>query len=275
MTSTPHAAEYEEEHVHQIYDQIASHFSSTRYKPWPLVEQFLNDLPVGSIGLDVGCGNGKYLSVNSNVYMIGSDRSPALIKIATQRGVQSTVVADSLNLPHPNGIFDFAISIAVVHHLSTSARRVSAINRVLQVLRPLKQQIAEDASFPNEAVISQVQCGKALIYVWALEQRDSRRGWSESDEQDIMVPWVMKQKGKRPESDSGMQQETQQRTHPDVSVISSSMPATQSSDRVFERYYHLFRAGELESNIVEAGGTVLKSGYEKDNWWAVAIRQQH
>jgi hypothetical protein len=26
------AAKYEEEHVHAVYDEIASHFSSTRYK---------------------------------------------------------------------------------------------------------------------------------------------------------------------------------------------------------------------------------------------------
>lgn len=89
---------YESEHVHQVYERIAKHFSSTRYKvrelshapshfvaalglntdsmqqPWPIVEDFLRKLPVGSIGLDVGCGNGKYLAVNPNVFIIGSDR---------------------------------------------------------------------------------------------------------------------------------------------------------------------------------------------------------
>jgi tRNA (uracil-5-)-methyltransferase TRM9 len=65
---------YEAEHVHDVYEQIATHFSSTRYKPWPIVEQFLLQLPDGSIGLDVGCGNGKYLTVNPRVYIIASDR---------------------------------------------------------------------------------------------------------------------------------------------------------------------------------------------------------
>ena len=67
-------ANYEAEHVHTVYEQIAPHFSSTRYKPWPIVEQFLLQLPDGSVGLDVGCGNGKYLPVNPHLFIIASDR---------------------------------------------------------------------------------------------------------------------------------------------------------------------------------------------------------
>ena len=66
--------DYEEQHVHQVYEQIASHFSSTRYKPWPIVGRFLNELDPGSVGLDVGCGNGKYLTVNPRIFIIASDR---------------------------------------------------------------------------------------------------------------------------------------------------------------------------------------------------------
>ena len=43
-------------------------------QPWPIVERFLKELPPGSVGLDVGCGNGKYLSVNSNIFIVASDR---------------------------------------------------------------------------------------------------------------------------------------------------------------------------------------------------------
>lgn len=65
---------YEAEHVHAVYEQIASHFSSTRYKPWPIVERFLQQMPAGSVGLDIGCGNGKYLAVNPNIFILASDR---------------------------------------------------------------------------------------------------------------------------------------------------------------------------------------------------------
>ena len=79
--------------------------------------------------------------------------------------------------------------------------------------------------------------------MWALEQKSSRRGWDKGDAQDIMVPWVMKETGHSDGKD-----ETQ----------------------TFHRYYHLYHQGELENDITEAGGLVIKSGYERDNWWAIA-----
>ena len=214
---------YEETHVHQVYEDIASHFSSTRYKPWPIVERFLKDCAPGSIGVDIGCGNGKYLAVNPDIFIVASDRSVNLVKIASQHQPHSSLVADSLYLPHPLGFFDFAISIAVVHHLSTPQRRIQAVAAILELLR--RPMGAETGA-------------RALIYVWALEQKHSRRGWDEGDDQDVMVPWVMKQ-GPEP-------------------------------GKTFSRYYHLYRQGELEHDIVEAGGVILEAGYEKDNWWAVA-----
>jgi len=59
------ATKMEKEHVYEVYEKIAPHFSNTRYKPWPKVEEFMNSLPPGSIVADVGCGNGKYLGCNS------------------------------------------------------------------------------------------------------------------------------------------------------------------------------------------------------------------
>ncbi|OQO00012.1 hypothetical protein B0A48_14215 [Cryoendolithus antarcticus] len=174
---------YEEQHVHSVYEEIAPHFSSTRYKPWPIIESYLQNLLSGSIGLDIGCGNGKYLAVNKEIFIIGSD------------------------------------SIAVIHHLSTPARRIEAVASILECLK---------------------STGTALLYVWALEQESSRRGWSEGDDQDVMVPWVMRKKGE--------------------------------GERTFQRYYHLYRKGELEADVISAGGEVVESGYEKDNWWVIANR---
>ncbi|KAI4287836.1 MAG: hypothetical protein L6R35_002907 [Caloplaca aegaea] len=268
--SVPQDADaYEERYVHQVYAQIASHFSSTRYKtilvqiintythrkPWPIVERFLQELPSGSIGLDVGCGNGKYLAINPNIFILASDRfaysfliiclhaeldpsSESLVEIASQRQPHASVVADNLLLPHPNASFDFAISIAVVHHMSTRGRRVQAIAAVLETLR---SQMDAGHREPGD----DPRAGRALVYVWALEQKTSRRGWDEGDEQDVMVPWVMK---------------------------SASPDLGSDQSRTFNRYYHLYRQGELEDDIAEAGGKVLMSGYEKDNWWAIAVR---
>jgi tRNA (uracil-5-)-methyltransferase TRM9 len=91
-----HGASYEAQHVHSVYEEIASHFSSTRYKvfvtpflpisnptnpiqPWPIVERFLKERPDGTVGADVGCGNGKCLAVNKSVFIVGSDRYVVLI----------------------------------------------------------------------------------------------------------------------------------------------------------------------------------------------------
>jgi tRNA (uracil-5-)-methyltransferase TRM9 len=222
---------YEEQHVHEVYEQIASHFSQTRYKPWPIVNDFLLSLAAGSVGLDVGCGNGKYLTVNRDVFIVASDHSTNLAKIAAQHQPHAAVIADNLSLPHGGGAcagrFDFAISIAVVHHLSTPERRIAAIGAILECLRV---------------------GGQALIYVWALEQKTSRRGWDEGHEQDVMVPWVMK---------TGKQQ-------------LGGGEVSEAKETTYQRYYHLYKSGELEDNIHLAGGQVIKSGYEKDNWWAIA-----
>lgn len=140
----------------------------------------------------------------------------------------------------------------MVHHLSTPERRVEAVKAILDTLKP---------------------GGKALIYVWALEQRESRRGWDEGGEQDVMVPWVMKmgatgekkKKGKKKagKGQTGEEQEGKKEEEPETKP--------QPESKTFLRYYHLYKKGELEHDISEAGGEVVEAGYEKDNWWAVAI----
>ncbi|KIW99435.1 uncharacterized protein Z518_11174 [Rhinocladiella mackenziei CBS 650.93] len=222
--------EYESTHVHQVYEEIATHFSSTRYKPWPVVEGFLRSLPAGSVGLDIGCGNGKYLTVNRNVFIIASDRSKALIDIAGQHEPHSSIIADTLALPHPNSTFDFAISIAVIHHLSSNARRIQAIKGILHTLKP---------------PLKDTSGGQALIFVWALEQKNSRRGWDHGDTQDVLVPWVLK---------------------PNHHTQGNSSGAT------YQRYYHLYREGELQDDVAAAGARIVKSGYDRDNWWVIIER---
>ena len=160
------------------------------------------------------------------------------MKIAAKHQPQSSIVADNLDLPHPLLRFDFAISIAVIHHFSTITRLVQAVEAILETLRPASHSLDGQNTMGNS--------GNALIYVWALEQKYSRRGWDEGDEQDVMVPWVMKQEA----GTDGVRE-----------------------DKTFFRYYHLYRKGELENDIVQAGGVVVKSGYEKDNWWAIATRR--
>ncbi|XWS23842.1 hypothetical protein CRYUN_Cryun28dG0049800 [Craigia yunnanensis] len=147
VKSTP---EIEKKYVHRVYDAIAPHFSSTRFAKWPKVAAFLESLPTGSLILDAGCGNGKYLGLNSCCYFIGCDISPSLIKICADKG-HEVLVADAVNLPYRTNFANAAISIAVLHHLSTENRRKKAIEELVRVVK---------------------KGGLVLITVWAVEQED-------------------------------------------------------------------------------------------------------
>lgn len=371
------AAVYEETHVHGVYEAIAPHFSATRHKPWPFVASFLASQPPGSVGLDVGCGNGKNMGVNRDVVMLGCDRSAALVALARdlwcserydrarRKGKDDdapapvadgliagadVAVADGLELPFRDESADFVLCIAVIHHLSTRQRRVDAVR---QLLRCIRRKGTGDARQGG---------GQVLVYVWALEQSSSRRGWDEGGEQDLLVPWVMKapqqkkqqqqpkasqakqRKQKQGKTDKMRKAEAapapegsheedatilgggeggedmqgrQQESHGKVNEAATASTSAASAgggdlgtaavtadtadaaaaaaaeppgkeiqdkadnagggsdgqphtDKTFHRFYHLYREGELEEDVVAAGGEVLSSGYERDNWWVIA-----
>ncbi|EKG03914.1 hypothetical protein TCSYLVIO_005026 [Trypanosoma cruzi] len=240
----------EREHVLKVYDAIASHFSSTRYKAWPKVQAFIESLPKYSLVADVGCGNGKYFTcaqcyrkatvthiddVGVTVeaddvedacrYVVGIDLSEGLLRLAQEQQKKlasaSQVIsrtdllrADGRRTALRGGVFDAVISIAVIHHLATQAGRVEAIRELLRLVRP---------------------DGLVLISVWAKEQSRKR---SRNDEADVLIPWEMHEKYDK-------------------------------EKRVYQRYYHLFVQGELESLAVEAGASVLESYYDKENWCVI------
>lgn len=158
--------------VHNVYDDIAEHFSNTRYNAWPNVEKFLLDLEDGSLVCDVGCGNGKYMKVNKNVQVIGCDRSEKLLEICVSKSFE-VLLCDALILPYlynlylynRSNIFDNVISIALLHHLSTPSHRLRVIEEIIRILKPK---------------------GKGLLYAWAYEQKETKRKF---ESQDCYVPW--------------------------------------------------------------------------------------
>jgi ubiquinone/menaquinone biosynthesis C-methylase UbiE len=83
------------------------------------------ELEPGSLVLDVGCGNGKYIGVNQkNLFIIGTDRSKGLLDTALEKDQNYQLfAADSLSLPVRSGVFDCFISIAVIHHFSNDQLR--------------------------------------------------------------------------------------------------------------------------------------------------------
>ncbi|KAI0797936.1 S-adenosyl-L-methionine-dependent methyltransferase [Abortiporus biennis] len=262
-TSDPQT--YEDQHVHSVYDQIAPHFSSTRYKPWPIIAQFLSSIPTGWIGLDSGTGNGKYLPLPldrpGSIWTIGLDRSRNLLSIAQNAGgvAREVIWGDVLDNPWRHGVFDYAISIATIHHLATPVRRKAAVKSLLKSIDPSH--------------------GRALIYVWAIEQDTlSKRAVptgeddNGTDGQDVFVPWVLASQTSKTNS---KQEHTEETDKPKES-------------QVFNRYYHMFARGELRSLVENAardiglhigkevsgarGVEIIQDGWERSNYY-VEIRR--
>lgn len=140
--------------VRETYDRIASHFSKTRRHPWPEVEAFL-DGRSGTVGLDLGCGNGRHLApLAARVdRALGVDASRALLAIGRERARDRDVRAewihaDAIRLPLAKTSVDLAVFVATLHHLPTRSARVTSLNELARVLTPT---------------------ARALLSVWSVE----------------------------------------------------------------------------------------------------------
>ena len=229
--------EIEKKHVYEVYDKISTHFSFTRYKPWPQVAQFLLSLEKGALVADVGCGNGKYLGVNKELNVFGTDRSANLLQIAGEKNEGSQLfVADSLRLPVREGSFDGLISIAVIHHFSSENLRIQALKELFRVVK---------------------KGGLILIYVWAFEQTEKK-----FTEQDNFVPWHLQNKYEN---------------NTKVETLENGPRVLEEKEidcKVYQRYYHVFKKGELEEIIKKAGEvSVVRSYYDHANWCCVVRKE--
>lgn len=159
--------EFEKKSVLDIYNSISGHFNNTRHFIWPSVKQFLETIPKYSIVADIGCGNGKNMTyLNNDHIFIGTDFSIELLKICKEKQLE-TVAANNCTLPYKDNSFDSAISIAVIHHLSTSELRQLAINEIIRITKPN---------------------GLIMIQVWAFEREYNTK----YETQDAMIPWKTK-----------------------------------------------------------------------------------
>ena len=236
----------EQKHVYDVYEKIAPHFSKTRYKPWPKVKEFLESLPEGSLNCDVGCGNGKYLSVNDKIMSIGTDRSFNLTEIAHERNKGSqTFICNSLNLSLRSNVFDSVISIAVIHHFSTKDLRIQAIKELRRVTK---------------------LGGKILIYVWAFEQE------RKFTTQDVFVEWHLhdtyEKNKKEAENNGSIKKDVQ--IEQNTGYIETAIKDETKKATIYHRYYHVFKKGELEELINEIPGLkILESYYDHANWCVI------
>ncbi|CAD2214418.1 tRNA (uracil-5-)-methyltransferase TRM9 [Angomonas deanei] len=146
--------------------------------------------------------------------------------------VTDVLCADGRRCPLRDGMADAAISIAVIHHYSTPERRKEAIQELLRVVKP--------------------DGGLALIYVWAVEEEEqtnrdggkrkkSKKRAMDKDTGDALVRWEVHEK-------------------------------FDQEKKVYQRYYHFFKKGELEALALEAARemksacTVKESYFDRENW---------
>jgi tRNA (uracil-5-)-methyltransferase TRM9 len=152
--------------VSTVYNNIASHFDKTRFSKWPLVTNFLDKLEKYSLVADVGSGNGKYINYRNDLIITGNDISIKLALIAKKIDNQ-IILASGINLPYRNNLFDYTISIAVLHHL-TKDKHIQFINELIRITKK-----------------------KILISVWSLEQKIKPK-WTKLSNNEYAIPWSNK-----------------------------------------------------------------------------------
>ncbi|KAF8638845.1 hypothetical protein AX17_001903 [Amanita inopinata Kibby_2008] len=229
---------------------------------WPITARFLSDLPTGWVGLDAGTGNGKYLPFPTDrpgdVWSIGVDRSLNLLKIARTAGesgvIREVVWGNILHNCWRTGLFDYAISIATIHHLATEERRIMAVKNLLEA-------VSKDH-------------GRLLLYVWAIEQDEMSKRRIPTDGatcstlgRDVTIPWVYKKK---------------------------AQDSSDNKPQIYNRYYHMFAKGELSDLVRSAahesglevgpipmrgplerrGVKIVQEGWERSNYY-IELRCWH
>lgn len=247
----------EQQNVHEVYDKIADHFSETRHTPWPQVSEFLDSFEPQSVVLDIGCGNGKYLSCNPLLLSVGCDRAQGLLAVGRRKG-QNVFRCDCLVVPVRSSSIDGCISIAVIHHLATKERRLAALQEMARVLRP---------------------GGRALVYVWAKDQRKN----------DKKSTYLRQNKAVNKERTTEQQQ--RQKQHQELEQqLSNNNPLPVHTNRTefqqqdvlvpwktkdeqkttYLRYYHVFEEQELENLVSQVHEVqLIKSYYDQGNHCAI------
>ena len=155
--------------IETFYNTIADEFDKTRVRLWTCVKNYLDTFEKNSYILDIGAGNGKYMTYRDDIIMKGIDISIELVKICKNKNLD-VIHGNMTNLPFEDNTFDGLISIAAYHHLDNEADRKKTLNEMYRVLK---------------------FGGKCFIEVWAKEQTEnSNKNTSEFKNNNNLVKWT-------------------------------------------------------------------------------------
>ena len=157
------------------FNQIAPGWYN--YRHYSIFTRELNRLTErwqkGSL-LNLGCAHGPdFLPFKDNFKLYGVDFSDEMLRLARKYSLKfnfnvELTLADVRQLPYPDNLFDWAISVATYHHIKGEQERLKALNELKRVLKP---------------------GGEAFITVW---NRWQPGFWFKPRE--LYVPWHKKDK---------------------------------------------------------------------------------
>lgn len=144
---------FDTQKIADAYDQIALNFSVTRTKLSAEVISLLPPLKPTDHVLDLGCGNGVFLtSLPKTINYLGLDISKALLDEAKKAHPGKDFILADVTKPeswNALGTFDFIAALALAHHLPTEVDLDFVITKALLHLKP---------------------GGHLLVTVWRLDQ---------------------------------------------------------------------------------------------------------
>lgn len=136
--------------VKSDYNNIAEHFSQTRYKEWREFYDFSQYTKDGDRVLDLGCGNGRLLFFlkDKNIDYTGIDISEKLIEAAREltssRVKELTsyflsykfLVGDLTKLSFADQSYNVVLAIASLYHIPSYESRQKSFQEIARVLKP-------------------------------------------------------------------------------------------------------------------------------------------
>lgn len=166
--------------VRNIYSKIANDFSAKRLYQWEWITDFVNEISKTKSNkgiiptvLDIGCGNGRNMEGFNNADVYGIDNCQEFVNICCSNG-QNVIKADMETIPFPDNYFNYIISIASFHHLSTEERRVAVLKEMCRISKP---------------------GGKMLLSVWSYVQpMNSKQRKKITHYGDIFIKWCKRGK---------------------------------------------------------------------------------
>lgn len=180
------------EKVQKDYDLIAKEWHAHRFAPRPIQFELTKPIKTGQRVLDVGCGNGVLYDVLApkSIEYTGMDVSARLLRIAKKRAGRlkrgrelnslnfKFVKSSVLEMPFQDGIFDWVLAFAVLHHLPGPYQK-KAVAEMYRVLKPGGQVVISVWNLYSDYAKEKFKIAKQL--------KKRPKGWGKKD---LTIPWL-------------------------------------------------------------------------------------